>query len=291
MIWLRVIRAPFLLLSVVLVIYGSGVSYYEGYWNIADSLIALLGLLSLHIAVNVFNEYYDFITGIDINTIKTEFNGGSGVLPSGLIVPEVVYRVGLSAFAVGACVGIYFLSTKGARLIPILVIGAICVLFYTPGFTRLLVGELAAGLGLGVLPVLGTYFVLTGGYSIQAIIASIPAGLLTFNLLLLSEIPDYHADKAGGRKNIVIVFGRKKAILLYSMLVAFVYIYVGIFILTGLMPVSVAIALLTIPLAVRAINIAKSNYDNPVGLTDALRMNVMLVLGTQLLIAVGYFIG
>ena len=47
--------------------------------------------------------------------------------------------------------------------------------------------EWSAGLGLGVLPVLGAYFVQTGTYSIDAVLASIPSGILVHNLLLLNE--------------------------------------------------------------------------------------------------------
>lgn len=47
-----------------------------------DAALALLGALSAYISVNVFNEYIDFKTGLDLVTRRTPFSGGSGTLPA-----------------------------------------------------------------------------------------------------------------------------------------------------------------------------------------------------------------
>ena len=39
---------------------------------------------------------------------------------------------------------------------------------------------------------------------------------MTFNLLLLNEFPDEEADRAGGRRNIVLMLGRRGAGLVYA---------------------------------------------------------------------------
>jgi 1,4-dihydroxy-2-naphthoate octaprenyltransferase len=96
-------------------------------------------------------------------------------------------------------------------LLPIMVAGALCVLIYTDVLARLGVGEIAAGLGLGWLPVVGAALVNSGEIGRAAVAAGIPAGLMTFNLLLLNEFPDEAADRAGGRKNLVLLFGRRPA--------------------------------------------------------------------------------
>jgi 1,4-dihydroxy-2-naphthoate octaprenyltransferase len=38
---------------------------------------------------------------------------------------------------------------------------------------------------------------------------------MTFNLLLLNEFPDEEADRRGGRRNLILLFGRRAAALLY----------------------------------------------------------------------------
>ena len=44
-----------------------------------------------------------------------------------------------------------------------------------------------------------------------AVAAGIPAGFMTFNLLLLNEFPDEAADRSGGRRNLILLFGRRPA--------------------------------------------------------------------------------
>lgn len=290
-IWFLETRPQFLLLSVILVIYGSSVAFYHGYFNFSDFLIALIGLVALHIAVNVINDYYDYKSGIDLATQRTPFSGGSGILPSGALKPEEVYRFGILCFIFGLLIGIYFLIVKGILLAPIIIIGAISVYFYTTHLAKLMLGEIFAGLGLGTLPVLGSYFVQTRFYSLQALIASIPPGILTNNLLLLNEFPDYEADKKAGRKNFVIALGKEKAVKLYSALTLLTYAFIAIATILKLMPPTALISFLTFPTALKAIKGAQKYYNDIEKLIPALACNVKVVLGTQLLLALGYVLG
>ena len=94
-------------------------------------------------------------------------------------------------------------------------LGAVSVLIYTQVFARTGVGEVFAGLGLGLLPVVGTALVQRGTIGPAAWAAGVPAFLMTFNLLLLNEFPDEKADRAGGRLNLVLLLGRSRAALVY----------------------------------------------------------------------------
>jgi 1,4-dihydroxy-2-naphthoate octaprenyltransferase len=91
-----------------------------------------------------------------------------------------------SCLAVAALIGTWFLATVGWPLVPIVAVGAVTVLTYTGLLARVGVGEIAAGLGLGMLPVLGTALVQEGRLGPAAMAASIPPFFLTFNLLLLN---------------------------------------------------------------------------------------------------------
>jgi 1,4-dihydroxy-2-naphthoate octaprenyltransferase len=45
--------------------------------------LLLAGVVLAHISVNLFNEYSDYKTGIDFNTHRSPFSGGSGMIVSG----------------------------------------------------------------------------------------------------------------------------------------------------------------------------------------------------------------
>ncbi|MBE0593415.1 MAG: prenyltransferase, partial [Gemmatimonadales bacterium] len=142
-----VARAPFLLLPFTLVAAGAAGSAYANGFSWRHTVVALLGLVALHMAVNSLNEWSDLRTGIDLETERTPFSGGSGTLPQGELSSRSALVFGLASAAVGLAVGLWFLNRLGTVLLPIMVIGAVCVLTYTNVLARIGVGEIAAGLG------------------------------------------------------------------------------------------------------------------------------------------------
>ena len=204
-----VARAPFLLLPFTLVAAGAAASAWANGFDWQHTLVALLGLVALHMAVNVLNEWSDMRTGIDLETERTPFSGGSGTLPRGEMSATGALVFGLACAAIGLAVGVWFLLQIGTVLLPVMIIGAVLVLGYTDILARLGVGEIAAGAGLGLLPVIGAALVQDGFLPDAAIAASIPAFFMTFNLLLLNEFPDEAADRKGGRRNLVLLFGHR----------------------------------------------------------------------------------
>jgi 1,4-dihydroxy-2-naphthoate octaprenyltransferase len=170
-----------------------------------------------------------------------------------------------------------------------LIAGAVCVLAYTPFITKTVWPEWAAGVGLGSLPVLGTYFVQTTTYTIPAVIGSIPSAILVHNLLLLNELPDVEADGTAGKRTLPIVIGRTRAGQVYSFLAIAVYGWIVAAVLLDMMPVPTLLALLALPLAIKAINGARSPEDME-RLVPAMANNVLMVLLTQALLGLGYIV-
>jgi len=283
-------RPQFLLLSVVLAFLGNSIAWYDGVFHLGYAVLAFLGLLLAHISVNVLNDYYDYRSGIDLATKRTPFSGGSGVLPATMLKPGQVLWFGLIAFVLIIPVGVYFVLARGWSLLPLLFAGAACILFYTPLLTKIGWPEWAPGLGLGALPILGIYFVQTADYTLPAVIASVPSGILVHNLLFLNEFPDAEADKKGGRKTLPIVIGKAKAGVFYSALTIAMYLWIVGSVIAGVMPAFTLLGLLTLPFAVRAINGALHSDDES-KLMPALGGNVMVVLLTQLLMGIGYILG
>jgi 1,4-dihydroxy-2-naphthoate octaprenyltransferase len=289
-VWCKEIRPKFLLLSLVLVLLGTAISLNEGYFNWLKFFLTILGLLLAHTSVNILNDYYDYKSGIDLETTRTAFSGGSGILTQGLLKPKSVYIFGVVSLAAAFPIGIYLTFISGWQLLPLIIFGGLGIYLYTSFLTKWLIGELWAGLGLGMLPVLGTYFVQVGSYGLEAFVASLAPGFLTANLLLLNEFPDFEADRKGGRYNLVIALGRKKASRLYAGMMAVTYFCIIGGVVLKIMPPLALIALTSLPCAFKSVSITYKNFDNFKELIPALRFNVMTVLGTDILLAIGYFI-
>ena len=214
--WLGVARAPFLVLPVTLVAAGASAAAYEGAFGWVPSLLAVVGLVALHAAVNALNEASDMTTGIDLHTRRTPFSGGSGTLPSGALSVRATRAFALTCAALGGLIGVHFASRLGWSFVALMAAGAVAVLCYSNLFARTGLGEVFAGLGLGALPVWGAAWVQGPAPGPAALWAGVPAFFMTFNLLLLNEFPDQEADRAGGRRNLVLWLGRLGAARVYA---------------------------------------------------------------------------
>ena len=289
-IWFLETRPQFLLLSVVLVLLGTAIAWSEGYFDWLRFILTTLGLLLAHASVNVLNDYFDYKSGIDLNTTRTPFSGGSGILVQGLLEPKAVYRFGVGCLLTSLLIGIYLTVVSGWQLLLLIFLGGVVIYFYTSYLTRWLIGEFWAGLGLGTLPVLGTYFIQTSNYSLEAFVASLAPGFLTANLLFLNEFPDIEADRKGGRYHLVIALGTRKASRLYAGLMAMTYACILGGVISKLMPPLSLIALLSLPFALKAIFTTLKCHDNVQELIPALKSNVITILATDALLALAYFL-
>jgi len=279
-----VARAPFLALPVTLIAVGASVAAVQGAFSAPRAVWALIGLVALHVAVNAFNEASDFRTRIDFATQRTPFSGGSGTLPQGRLSHRAAVAVAVTGSLVGLAVGIGFLPLVGWKLVPVMLLGAVSVLAYTDLLARLWVGEFFAGLGLGALPVAGTVLVQTGSVDATVVAASLPAFFMTFNLLLLNEFPDETADRQGGRRNLVLLLGRRGAATVYVVAASMVPVSLVVSVLLDLLPVASLLAILPALLLVPPIRWALARPAEPVP-HPALGANVVWILATNLVLA------
>lgn len=288
--WFAETRPAFLLLSVILVLVGSAAAAADGPLDWGKFGLTMAGLVLLHVACNVLNEYFDYRSGIDFHTRRTPFSGGSGLLPAGALPANGALALGLAALVAGSAIGFVLVYLSSWELLLIGAAGVVTASLYNPLLSKLMLGELAAGLGLGFLPVIGTYFVQRGEVPAWVVFLAVPVGILTHNLLLLNEFPDADADRAGGRRHLVIVLGPDRAGRLYALLNAAVYAWIVAGALFGLLPLWALLGLLAAPLAVKGALGALRHATEYDKLVPAQGANVGMVLVTQALLAAGIFI-
>ncbi len=288
--WLMLPRFQFLPLTVILVSLGTAIAAYEGYFHFGHFLLVMIGSILVHMTVNVINDYHDYVDGIDLNTQRTPFSGGSGVLPSNLLKPKQAFWFATICLLIAMVIGVYFVMVKGWLLFPLLLIAGFSAYFYNVYLAKWLIGEIFAGLCFGPLLVLGSYYVQTGRYSWETLVASLAPGILTTNLLFLNEFPDWEADQKGGRRHFVISLGKKDASYLFVAMLSVSYLCIIAGVLTKMMPVVTLIGLGTIGFGWKAAKGALKYYDNTEKLVPILGANVITILGTQALLAVGYVI-
>jgi 1,4-dihydroxy-2-naphthoate octaprenyltransferase len=281
--YVAIARGRFLLLPVTLVVAGAGAAAYEGAFHWGRTLLALAGLVLMHAAVNALNEAGDMATGIDLKTVPTPFSGGTKTLPRGLLSVRAARNFGYACVAVAALIGLWFALRLDPLFLVLLVAGAVSVLFYTPVFARSGVGELFAGLGLGLLPVWGAAWVQGLRPGPAALWAGVPAFFMTFNLLFLNEFPDEEADRSGGRRNLVLLMGRKRAALAYAAAGILTPLSIVAAVLLGAFPALALVAVLPSLFLVPPLAWAFGDTSKPVPI-PAMGANVVWNLATNVVL-------
>ena len=194
--------------------------------------------------------------------------------------------------ALTGAIGIYFGFRIGLGILPLGVLGLLIIYFYTEWITRYpLLCLIAPGLGFGLMMVMGTDFVLSGGYSWTAFIASLVPFFLVSNLLLLNQFPDAEADQKIGRQHYPIKIGKQKSSLIYITFLLLPFAAIGFGIATGYFPLSSLLGFLSLLLVIPIIEGVLKHAENTEELIPFLGQNVIVNLVTPVLVAIGIFIG
>ena len=286
-------RLPFLILTPACVLLGLGTAMWSSEQvSFFYFILALIGGIASHIAVNAFNEYFDFRSGLDFKTQRTPFSGGSGTLPEKPELAKQALTTAIISAIVVCLVGIYFLTVWGPALLPLGALGVLVIIIYTPWLAHnAFFCLIAPGLGFGTLMVMGTHFVLTGEYSLTAFIASLVPFFLVSDLLLLNQFPDVEADRSVGRKNFPILIGRRASSLIYGLFLLLAFLTVVIGVAMEYLPKMSLIGLAALLPALPAFIGAYRHADDIKRLVPSLGLNVLVNIITPVLVALGMFLG
>jgi 1,4-dihydroxy-2-naphthoate octaprenyltransferase len=283
------IRANFLPLTIVIVLAGLAAAFYSHRTFLPiDAALVMVGALLTHASVNAFNNYFDYRSKIDAKTPKTPFSGGVDILVKGMMKPSEALTVCLFTLICAALIGAYFLVRLFNVLLPLIVYGAIIIVFYTPVLSRVpALSEIIAGSGFGLMG-LGVYVTQTGLIDAAGIAILIPITILVALLLFLNEFPDAEVDRVGGRRHIVILLGKKGSAWLYVAGEAATYASIVLAVAVGAAPFPVLVSLLSLPLAYKAGRLTLRSYNRTRDLVPALGSNVLFILSTITLMACGF---
>jgi 1,4-dihydroxy-2-naphthoate polyprenyltransferase len=283
--WLRIVRLRFVLSSIIAVLLGVSIAYYEkAQVSLAFTVLILAGVSSLHISIDLLNDYWDYVKGIDKITKRTKFSGGTGVLPGGLLKAKHVYIAGLLFLILGSLIGLYFIVLRGPIVGVILGIAVFTVYTYSNRLVYSGLGETFVVLK-GALIVFGTYYVITNSIEFIPFYNGLILGVLSGCILFITSFPDFEADKSKGRKTLAISLGERKALRFYPILLLFPYVLIIIGILFNLNVIYSLICFISIPYMSKAIKAIKRADSE--GLLVAMKSTLVYarITGTMLVIS------
>src|SRR5512139_518031 len=259
--WLVITRAPFLTAIIVPILVGAAWVAYTNQGQPFPALpfwLTLFAGIAMHIAANTFNDYFDWKAGTDKvnNSYFLPYSGGSRSIELELISEKALFRVALVSLVISAALGVALAVISGPLVLLFGLVGAFCSYFYTAPPLRLAarrgLGELVVGLNFGPLATAGTVYALTGRVTLTDFLIGVPIGLLTTAILWINQFPDEQADRQTGKINLVVVLGARQACWGYLLLLAGAFGLLLYWMITGLFPIGMLLAFLSLPLAVYA---------------------------------------
>lgn len=270
--------------SVIPVAAGAALAVVDGRFAWAPFVAALAGAVLLHSGTNIVNEIYDVRKGID--TIASP--RASHAIVKGRLTERDAYALALLAFGLAVAIGLYLVALRGPAIVVLGLIGVGGGYFYTaPPFQykfRALGVPLVFVL-MGPLMVVGSYFAISGGWSIEALIVSIPVGCLVAAVLHGNEWRDIGEDTRAGIVTLSSRIGREWAHYTYVGLVLAAYISLGLAVALRLLPPTTMIVVVSLPYLVRVVRAAElgaSGQARAIALIDVRTAQLHLAFGGML---------
>ena len=247
--------------SLAAALVGTAVAIRDGAFAPGWLLVGLLAMFAMEVAKNAWGEIFDFDTGVDQAVApedRTPFSGGKRVLVENLLTRRQTWAIAIGFGAAGVALGAAIVVLHAPAALWVGVIGLALGWSYHGPPLRLVyrgLGELDVVLCYGPLLVQAAYVIQANRLSLDALFASLPLGLLIAAFLVVNEFPDYRADVAAGKRNLVARLGRRRARWLLVAIDAAAFGTLAVLPLVGELPGAVLAGSIGLPFAIRAARI------------------------------------
>ena len=230
--WLISTRAAVLIMTFLSAAIAGILAFQQGMFDLGRWVLLVLGLIFAHATNNLLNDFTDYIKGVDQdNYYRSQY--GPQPLVHGLLTKRqlLVYAAvtGLMALIAGAAL-VYL---QGGYSLMLLALGVFFVLFYTYPLKYIALGEIAVLIVWGPLMIGGGYYVITGVWDWQVVIAALPYALGVTTVIFGKHNDKIDMDKARRIHTLPVLLGERAS--RYATVSMFIlqYLSVGYLVLTG----------------------------------------------------------
>jgi 1,4-dihydroxy-2-naphthoate octaprenyltransferase len=208
--WLISTRAAVLVMTFISAALAGLFALRDGKFNIVSWLALTLGLIFAHATNNLFNDYTDFVRGVDKDNYFRTMYGPQPVANGLISIRQSLMYTAVTGLIAGLF-GIYLIAVNAWDPIAwiLLGLGAFFVLFYTWPLKYIAMGEVAVLLVWGPLMIGGGYYVLTHQWDWNVIWASLPYVLGVTTVIFGKHIDKIKVDKEKNIHTLPVLLGEK----------------------------------------------------------------------------------
>jgi len=177
--------------------------------------LTMIGIVCLEAAKNASGEVFDLEADMAVDEKDiSPFSGGKRVIVDGLMTKEQTSACAALFYLHGIIAGLLIFAFREPGILFVGLMGVGLAYFYNAPPAKLSYrgfGEIAVAITYGPLICSGTYLVQQNRLPMEVILLSIPIGILISAFLVINEFPDRKADRAAGKKNLVVRLNENNA--------------------------------------------------------------------------------
>ncbi len=259
-------------------------------------VVTVAGIFAIEVAKNASGEIFDFDSGTDqaiAPADRSPFSGGKRVLVEGLLTRRETIAISAVCYALGLAAGFAIVFLREPGILWIGLGGIACAYLYHAPPARLSyrgLGELSVATCYGPLIALGTFMVQRGTANPVLFWTAIPLGLLIAAFLWINEFPDYLADRASGKRTLVVRLGRRRASRAFGMILLVAFAILAVLPLAGA-PVGVLLGAVALFPGIRSARRLMVWPENTAELILAQRWTLLTFLLYALGAGAGFLVG
>ncbi|MDP2144657.1 MAG: prenyltransferase [Gallionella sp.] len=259
------------------------------------AVVTLLFALMAQAGTNVLNDYYDALNGTDAQNTERifPFTGGSRFIQNGVLTLAETRNFGFALMAGVAAAGLWLMAHSAPQLFYIGLAGLFIGWAYSATPFKLNSrgwGELCVAAGF-LLVTVGTDFVQRKDFSVAPLIAGLSYALLVTNLLYINQFPDRRADTGAGKLHWVARLDVSHARWGYVLIVVSAYVWLLAAVVLGWLPLFALLALLALPLSIKAARLLLRHAAQPQQLGDAIKLTIAAMMAHGALLSLGLILG
>jgi 1,4-dihydroxy-2-naphthoate polyprenyltransferase len=261
-IWVMAARLRTLPAAIAPVLVGTSLALGNGTFHPLAFAAALLGAIFIQVGTNLSNDYSDARRGADTE----DRLGPVRVTAGGLVPPSQVLLATYVTFGLAVGCGAYLIVVAGWELLAVGAASILAGVLYTGGprpYGYEGLGELFVFLFFGIVAVTGSYFVQVQKLPWQALVCSVPVGLLASAILVVNNVRDIDTDRRAGKRTLAVRLGRERTRVLYVAMLLAAFLTAPLPWLLGSMRAWLLLPWLAAPLARRLIGVVRTRVDGP----------------------------
>jgi 1,4-dihydroxy-2-naphthoate octaprenyltransferase len=206
--WLISTRAAVLIMTFLSGAIAGILAFQSGQFNFWYWLLMTVGLVMAHATNNLLNDYTDYSRGVDQdNYYRAQY--GPQPLVHGLLTKRQLLTYALVTGLVALACGALLVYARGGLTLLLMGLGAFFVLFYTWPLKYIALGEIAVLIVWGPLMIGGGYYVITGAWDWNVVIAGLPYALGVTGVIFGKHIDKLEMDKAKHIHTLPVLLGEK----------------------------------------------------------------------------------